>query len=152
MMSQITGEKMSKQTVELAGFQYEVDKICNVVDEGVELKDAIRTLHPTLPPKSIPKIVAKVKKHPYYIARKDLELNILAAKGPDLQQNLLDLAFNARSEMVRANTTVDALDRVYGKKDQQEADKPQFVFNFSFGDPTGKSAVPDKIVIESEQS
>lgn len=142
----------NKHIVEHSGFRYEVDKICNIIDTGVEPKDALRTLYPTLPPKAIAPILAKVKKNAYYIARKDLEMNIVAAKGPELQQNLLDLAFNSRSEMVKYSATSDALDRVYGKKDQQEADKPQFVFNFSFGDPTGKASVPDKIIIDQDPS
>lgn len=133
-----------------SGFEYEVDKICNLIDEGVEPKDALRTLYPTLPAKSVQPILAKVKKSPYYLARKDLKMNILEAKGPELQNNLLDLAMGARSEMVRFNATDSALDRIYGKKDAEVQDKPQFVFNFSFKETGSDGRVPDRVIIDSE--
>lgn len=133
---------MTKQTIEHSGFQYDVAKIAEYVEAGMPEKQAVREAHPTVPAKSVAPILAKVRRHPYYLARKEARLAILENKGPELQQNLLDLAFNARSEMVRANTTINALDRVYGNQAADDAEKPTFVFNFSFGNPTGQPPEP----------
>lgn len=132
------------------GLELDVKAVCDLIDEGAEAKDALRSVHPELPPSKVAAALQKVKKSVYYLARKDLKLNILEAKGPELQENLLKLATDARSEMVRFNATDSALDRIYGKKDEQGGEKPRFIFNFSFGDPTG--ATPSRVTVDSEQS
>lgn len=134
------------------GLELDVKAICDLIDEGMEAKSAIRTIHPELPGSKTAPALAKVKKSVYYLARKDLKLNILEAKGPELQENLLKLATEARSEMVRFSATDSALDRIYGKKDTEVQDKPQFVFNFSFKETGSDGRVPDRVVVDSEQS
>ena len=134
------------------GLELDVKAICDLIDEGMEAKSAIRTIHPELPGSKTAPALAKVKKSVYYQARKDLKMNILEAKGPELQENLLKLATEARSEMVRFNATDSALDRIYGKKDTEVQDKPQFVFNFSFKETGSDGRVPDRVVVDSEQS
>ena len=126
-------------TLDHGGQQYEINKICDLMDGGLDEKSAIRTLYPTVPAASMKYLVPKVKKHPYYVARKDLKMNILAAKGPELQENLLHIALEGRSERNRLEATNSALDRVYGNAKDEEKNKPQFVFNFSFG---GKTETP----------
>ena len=117
------------------GQLYSVYDLCEAMDAGVKPKDAVRKLYPSTPKESIGSIVKKLKLHPYYLARKDIQLSILKEKGADLQMNLLDLAFNARSEMVRYSATSDSLNRVYGEKNQDDGDDtPKFVFNFNMGD------------------
>lgn len=139
----------TRQLVTLNGFEYDVRQICGLLDSGFELKAAIRHLYKTLPEASIPTVVAKVKKHAYYIARADMQLNILKAKGPELQQNLLSIAFDGRSERNRLDATNSAMDRIYGNADKQEdAGKPQFVFNFSFG---GGATPQPTVTVENDK-
>lgn len=134
-----TNNEKSKFIVVNTGFEYEVDKFCDALDAGLEPKIALRSLYPTLPPKSIAPILAKIKKHPYYIARKDLELNIVKAAAPELQMNLVNIALNGRSERNRLDATTDALDRIYGNATEEQAQMPQFHFNFSFGANTAEN-------------
>ena len=130
------------------GLELDVKAVCNLIDEGIDAKDALRTVHPELPGSKVGPALSKLKSSVYYKARKDLQMNILEAKGPELQQNLLKLATEARSEMVRFSATDSALDRIYGKKDQEAQEKPQFVFNFSFKD-TGSDG---RVVVDAEVS
>lgn len=131
--------------IEHSGYQYEVDKVLAYVDAGMSEKQAVRQAYPELPAKSVQPLLSKIKKSPYYIAKKDVETSILAAKGAELQNNLLDLAFNARSEMVRLGATDSGLDRIYGKK-EEELQIPTMTFNFSFGDnQTTVKVKPDAI-------
>lgn len=126
----------TRQIVTLNGFEYDVRQLCGLLDTGFDLKAAIKQLYDTLPADSVPKVAAKVKKHPYYVARQDLQLNIIKSKGAELQQNLLDIAFEGKSERNRLEATNSALDRVYGGTDDTANTgpaKPTMVFNFSFG-------------------
>jgi hypothetical protein len=143
---------MTKQTIDHAGFQYEVDKIYSYVAAGMKESDAVHQAYPALPKKSIAPIIQKVKKHPYYLARKDMELAIMAEKGPELQQHALDLAFNARSQMVQADMTKFAIEKVYKTDQNSDPNKPQFVFNFSFGNAGDKPDTPDRIVVDQDPS
>jgi hypothetical protein len=52
--------------------------------------------------------------------------------------------------MVQADMTKFAIEKVYKTDQNSDPNKPQFVFNFSFGDPTG--ATPPRVTVESEQS
>lgn len=142
---------MTKQThlVPYTGLELDVKAICDAIDEGMDAKDALRSVHPELPGSKVAGALQKMKNSPYYLARKDLKMNILERKGPELQENLLKLATEARSEMVRFSATDSALDRIYGKKGGEEGEKPQFVFNFSF---TGNDQTPPRVTVESEQS
>lgn len=116
------------------GFLYSVTDLCDAIDAGMKPKDAVRHLYPSTPAASLSRVVSKLKKHPYYIARRDIELAIIREKSADLQTNLLDLAFNAKSEMVRYSATGDALNRIHGDSaDDKTDDKPRFVFNFNMG-------------------
>jgi hypothetical protein len=121
----------SKKTLEHGGQQYELDKISELVEAGMKDKQAVWQLYPTVPKASMTSLLAKVRKHPYYIARKDVNIAIIREKGPELQQNLIDIALEGRSERNRLEATIDALDRVYGKA-EDENEKPLMVFNFSF--------------------
>lgn len=142
---------MTKHTIDHSGFQYDVDAVIKLTDEGMKEKDALRAAHPELPGKSVAPVLAKIKKHPYYLARKEARLSILEEKGPELQQNLLDLATGARSEMVRYSATSDALDRIYGKKDDEKSETPSFVFNFSFGGAPTPPVKVDAQVVDGDQ-
>lgn len=137
---------MAKQTIDHNGFQYEVDKICDVMDAGLDDKSALRSLYPSLPPKSVAPILHKVKKHSYFIARKDLKLNIIEAKAPELQNNLIDIALDGRSERNRLDATINALDRIYGNAKDDDAKQPQYVFNFSFGGSSGPVVVKSEVI------
>lgn len=121
----------SKKTLEHGGQQYELDKISELVEAGMKDKQAVMQLYPTVPKASLTSLLTKVRKHPYYIARKDVNIAIIREKGPELQQNLIDIALEGRSERNRLEATIDALDRVYGKA-EEENEKPLMVFNFSF--------------------
>jgi len=121
----------SKKTLEHGGQQYELDKISELVEAGMKDKQAVLQLYPSIPKASVNSLLIKVRKHPYYIARKDVNIAIIREKGPELQQNLIDIALEGRSERNRLEATIDALDRVYGKA-EDENEKPLMVFNFSF--------------------
>lgn len=126
--------KKIRQEFTHVGFVYDVTDICQAIDEGRKPVEAIKSLYPSVPKASLPHLVRKLKKHPYYIAKQDLETAILKEAGPKLQMNLLDLAFNARSEMVKFSATDSALDRVYGKEDEtSQGEAPALVFNFNLG-------------------
>lgn len=139
--------KRTIHRVEHYGQEYIVDEVLEQMNQGLKLTAAIKTAYPMVPKESVVSIAAKVKKHPYFQAYKEASLKLLHDKGAALQQNLLDMAFNARSEMVRYSATTDAMDRVFGKKDEDTSDnKPTMVFNFSFGDNTPPPKVTTQII------
>lgn len=138
------------QRVEHNGQEYLVDKIIDTMNEGHKLSQAIKINYPDLPKASVAPLMGRIKKHPYYIAYKDASMKILNDKGPALQQNMLDLALNSRSDMVKFSATKDALDRVYGEADATPKDiTPIMTFNFSFGGsaPVQQATIdPDRII------
>lgn len=136
--------KRTVQRLEHNGQEYLVDVIVDTMNQGHKLTQALRICYPDVPPASYSALATKVKKHPYFIAFKEVSMKILNDKGAALQQNMLDLAFNSRSDMVKFSATKDAMDRVYGEAGKDDsADKPLMVFNFSFG---GDNAAPIKQV------
>lgn len=132
------------------GFRYDTKQIVSQLKDGTKLPDAIRRLYPATPTASIPHIATKVRKQPYFIAYKEAKTEILNNAGPDLQQNMLDLAFKSRSEMVRFSATDAAMKRVYGNETEEQGPKPTMVFNFSFG--AGAPSQPDtKVIIDGDK-
>lgn len=141
--------KRTVQRLEHNGQEYLVDKIVDRMNQGHKLSVAIALEYPDVPKASYASIATKVKKHPYFIAYREASLKILSDKGAALQQNMLDLAFNSRSDMVKFSATKDAMDRVYGEAGADEdSKKPAMVFNFSFGDAAPKTA--PSVFIEGE--
>ena len=140
--------KRTPQRVEHAGQEYLVDKIVDRMNQGHKLSLAIALEYPDVPKASYASIATKVKKHPYFIAYKELSLKLIHDKSAALQQNMLDLAFNSRSDMIKYSATKDSLDRIHGEAGKDAAaDKPAMVFNFSFGDnPPAKP----RVIIEGE--
>lgn len=136
------------KTFDHLGQQYEVDKICEKLDDGVKPKDAVKQLYPTVPAASIKNIVLKLKKHPYYLARKDMEVSIIKNAGPALQANLIDIALNGKSERNRLDATNSGLDRAYGNAKEDDAKAPQYVFNFSFGGNSSHPKTQERKVID----
>lgn len=127
----------SELCIEHGGYQYDVKQFVEIAKSGIKENQAVRSLCPTVPQASINPILIKLRRHPYYKAYKELQLSILKERGPDLQQNLLDIALEGKSERNRLDATVNALDRVYGA-DKNEPTTPNFVFNFSFGGSPAK--------------
>ena len=133
------------------GGLYSVNEICDELDKGTKPRDALAMLYPTTPKGAYTNIIKRLKKHPYYIARQDIQTAILKEQGANLQMNLLDLAYNSRSEMVRYSATSDALDRVYGEKDGDKGndESPKLVFNFNLGGgQTVTKTVEDGTIID----
>lgn len=145
--------KRTVQRVEHNGQEYLVDQLVDKMNEGHKLSAAIKICYPTLPPASVAPLMTRVKKHPYFIAYKEASMKILNDKGPALQQNMLDLALNSRSDMVKFSATKDALDRIYGEADATPKDvTPVMSFNFSFGGnaPIKQVTVDPDRIIEGE--
>lgn len=143
----------AKKTLEHGGQQYEVDKIYDLVDAGMNEKQAILSIYKTIPKESLNSLILKLRKNPYYMARKDVSLAIIKEKGPELQQNLISIALEGRSERNRLDATIDALDRVYGKAEEDAIAPPNMVFNFSFNQTKDPARVIDRIhekVVEGE--
>ena len=133
------------------GGLYSVTDVCDEIDAGLKPRQALEKLYPTTPKASYTKILTLLKKHPYYIARQDIQTSILKEHGAKLQMNLLDLAFNAKSEMVRYSATSDGLDRVYGEKDGDKGGEsmPSLVFNFNLGNGQSvRKEVQDGTIID----
>lgn len=133
------------------GGLYSVTDICDQIDQGLKPREALARLYPSTPKASYSRIIQKLKKHPYYIARQDIQTAILKEQGANLQMNLLDLAYNSKSEMVRYSATSDALDRVYGEKDGDKGgeEMPKLVFNFNLGGgQTVTKTVEDGTIID----
>lgn len=144
--------RLTKQEVNHNGFVYDLTEVIDYAEEnGVKLKAAFQAIYPKTPLPTVTAIMPKINKHPYVLARKDASLALLKRKGPDLQQNMLDLAFKSRSEMVRYNATKDGLDRVYGQAEDPNAGEkaPTLVFNFNMS----SGQAPDvRKVIDGETS
>lgn len=134
--------------IEHGGFQYDVRQVVELLKVGFKEGQAVKSLCPEIPKAAIPSVVNKIKKHPYFVAYKDIQLSILKDKGPDLQQNLLDIALDGKSERNRMEATMNALDRVYGAE-KNEPTKPNYVFNFSFSN-SSEPAKTRTAVIEGE--
>ena len=130
--------KRTVHRIEHGGQEYLLNDIIERMNGGLKLSLAIQQAYPNLPKPSVPALATKVKKHPYFQAYKDASLKVMQDQGAALQQNMLDLAFNSRSDMVKFSATKDAMDRVYGEADSGEAEKPVMVFNFAFGDNAPK--------------
>lgn len=151
-----TIKRQSAKELVYSGFVYDVAEIADYLDtNGGKLKDAVAALHPDIPKQSILPICTKLKRHPYMLARKDASLALLKSQGPKLQQNMLDLAFNSRSEMVKYNATKDGLDRIFGAAEDTGGgnEQPTFVFNFNMGgkEPTAaERAESARKVIDGE--
>lgn len=143
--------KRVKQEFTYNGGLYSVNEICDALESGLKPRDALAKLYPTTPKLAYPQIIKRLKKHPYYLARQDLQLNVLKEEGARLQMNLLDLAYNSKSEMVRFSATDSALDRVYGEKDGDKGsdESPKLVFNFNLGGgQTVTKTVEDGTIID----
>lgn len=126
-----------KRTVhkfEHGGQEYIVDNVLEIMSQGYKVSQAVKIAFPNVPKESYPALTTKIKKHPYFVAYKEASLKLLTDKGAALQQNMLDLAFNSRSDMVKFSATKDAMDRIFGEAGAEPTDdKPSMVFNFSFG-------------------
>lgn len=137
--------KYSKQEIEHNGSVYDVVEIYKHIAAGNKPFQSVVLAYPELRnnPLHAKKVAAKVRIHPYFKARKDATLDIIAARDADLQLNMLDLAFGARSEKVRFDATKDSLDRVHGAADDGSMNKerPILVFNFGVTDGTPQKAV-----------
>lgn len=131
--------------VDHGGFQYDIRQFVELLKTGFTEGQAVRALCPTVPKAAVNNVINKLRKQPYFVAYKDLQLSILKEKGPDLQQNLLDIAFEGHSERNRLEATVNALDRVYGA-DKNEPTVPNYVFNFSFNN----KKEPSRVIVEGE--
>lgn len=139
--------KRTVHRIEHYGQEYVVDEILELMNQGMKLSAAIKAAYPVLPKASVAPLAAKIKKHPYFQAYKDASLKLLHDKGAALQQNALDLAFGARSEMVRADMTKDLMNRVYGSAEEAaDAAKPTMVFNFSFGNNSQPQKVTKEVI------
>lgn len=135
------------KTFEFGGQQYESDQIFNLVEEtGLDEKRALLTIYPTIPKASIQPLLNKMHRLPYYVARKDINLAILNEKGPQLQQNLLDIALKGQYETNRLDATKDALNRIYGNDEDSAGAKAVMVFNFSFNNSGQAAKVHDKVI------
>lgn len=141
--------KRTIHRVEHGGQEYVVNDIIDKMSKGHKLSAAIQIAYPIIPKPSVSALATKIKKHPYFQAYKDASLQLMQDQGAALQQNMLDLAFNSRSDMVKFQATKDGLDRVYGEANEVGGDKPTMVFNFAFGTPA--PAQPPRVVIEGEE-
>lgn len=125
--------KHSPQIVEHSGFEYDVREIYKYLDGKTKVGVAILRAYPKIKdnPKHVSAVAAKVRLHPYFKARKDATLDIIASRDADLQLNMLDLAFGARSEKVKYDATKDSLDRIHGTSDDGAGNgAPVLIFNF----------------------
>lgn len=135
------------KTFEFGGQQYEADQILDLMDStGLDEKKAVLTLYSTVPKASLQPLVNKMHKLAYYVARKDVSLAILNEKGPQLQQNLLDIALKGQYETNRLDATKDALNRIYGNGEDAAGAKAVLVFNFSFNGSGAAAKVHDRII------
>lgn len=144
---------IARQEVEHLGFVYDLRDICSKVEAGMKLRDAIEATYPDTPAARVKSLATKINKHPYYVARKDVSLQIIREKGGDLQQHALNLAFGARSEIVQADMTKDLMNRVYGDAGKaDDGETPTFVFNFDMrtGPVSAKTTDSRGNVIEGE--
>ncbi|MGV9002389.1 MAG: hypothetical protein ACOH18_05555 [Candidatus Saccharimonadaceae bacterium] len=136
--------KRTVQRLEHGGQEYLVDVIVDEMNKGHKLSQAIKNCYPDVPAPTYSAIATKVKKHPYFVAYKEVSLKLISDKSAALQQNMLDLAFNSRSDMIKYSATKDSLDRIHGEAGKDNgAEKPLLVFNFSFG---GNNQAPIKQV------
>lgn len=145
---------MAKQKYEIehSGFRYDVQKVVDtMMSENIKLPEAVRYHNPNIPESSMNAIGVKIRNSPYFLAYKKAKTEILNAAGPALQANMLDLALNAKSEMVKFSATDAALKRVYGADADEKPIQPGIVFNFSFGGqqvPAAAQVVKEFIDVE----
>lgn len=140
--------KRTIHRIEHGGQEYTVNEVIELMSKGNKMSTAIQIAYPNLPKLAVAPLATKIKKHPYFQAYKDASLKLMENQGAALQQNMLDLAFNSRSDMVKFQATKDSLDRVYGEATELGGEKPTMVFNFQFGDNPPK--VEARTVIDGE--